>query len=31
MRKSAGSVLSELNAWLGERCHDLWSELRHPE
>jgi hypothetical protein len=21
----------ELNAWLGERCRDLWSELRHPE
>ena len=22
---------SELNAWLGERCRALWSELRHPE
>ena len=21
----------ELNAWLGERCRSLWSELRHPE
>lgn len=21
----------ELNAWLGERCRALWSELRHPE
>jgi transposase len=23
--------LAELNAWLGERCRALWSELRHPE
>ncbi len=22
---------AELNAWLGERCRQLWSELRHPE
>lgn len=22
---------AELNAWLGERCRSLWSELRHPE
>ena len=22
---------AELNAWLGERCHALWGELRHPE
>ncbi len=21
----------ELNAWLGERCRALWSEIRHPE
>lgn len=21
----------ELNAWLGERCRSLWTELRHPE
>ena len=21
----------ELNAWLGERCRALWSEMRHPE
>jgi transposase len=21
----------ELNAWLGERCRSLWSEMRHPE
>src|SRR5665647_2092439 len=21
----------ELNAWLGERCHALWVEIRHPE
>jgi transposase len=23
--------LDELNAWLGERCRALWSELRHPQ
>ena len=23
--------LSELNAWLAERCKALWGELRHPE
>ena len=22
---------AQLNAWLGERCRTLWSELRHPE
>lgn len=22
---------AELNAWLGERCKSLWTELRHPE
>ena len=22
---------AELNAWLGERCRALWSELRHPD
>jgi hypothetical protein len=22
---------AQLNAWLGERCRALWSELRHPE
>ena len=22
---------AELNAWLGERCRSLWSEIRHPE
>lgn len=22
---------TELNAWLGERCRSLWSELHHPE
>ena len=21
----------ELNAWLGERCRELWGQLRHPE
>ena len=24
-------TFAELNAWLGERCRALWSELRHPE
>ena len=28
-RKSASFV--ELNAWLGQRCRELWSEMRHPE
>ena len=23
--------LAELNAWLGERCRELWEEIRHPE
>ena len=23
--------MGELNAWLGERCRQLWSEVRHPE
>jgi len=22
---------TELNAWLGERCRELWNEVRHPE
>lgn len=22
---------AELNAWLGQRCRELWSEMRHPE
>ncbi|WP_439587825.1 IS21 family transposase [Hydrogenophaga sp.] len=25
------SSFAELNAWLGERCRALWSEVRHPE
>lgn len=25
------SSFVELNAWLGERCRALWSEVRHPE
>lgn len=25
------STFTELNAWLGERCRGLWSELPHPE
>jgi len=24
-------TFAELNAWLGERCRALWSEIRHPE
>jgi len=24
-------TFAELNAWLGERCRSLWSEVRHPE
>ena len=24
-------TFAELNAWLGERCRALWSEVRHPE
>lgn len=22
---------AELNAWLGQRCRDLWEQIRHPE
>jgi len=29
-RRRFGSF-AELNAWLGERCRSLWSEVRHPE
>ena len=25
------STFTDLNAWLGERCRGLWSELPHPE
>lgn len=25
------STLGELNVWLGQRCRELWQELRHPE
>ncbi len=25
------SSFEELNAWLGERCRALWTEVRHPE
>ena len=25
------SSLEELNAWLAQRCRELWQELRHPE
>ena len=25
------STLAELNAWVGERCRQLWVDLRHPE
>ena len=24
-------TLEELNAWLGQRCRALWSELPHPQ
>lgn len=30
-QKIKWSSFEELNAWLGERCRDCWSELRHPE
>jgi transposase len=30
-REQRFSGLDELNAWLGERCRALWTELRHPE
>ena len=29
--KRRWSSIAELNAWLTERCRELWSELRHPE
>jgi transposase len=29
-RRRWGS-LEELNAWLGQRCRQLWAQLRHPE
>jgi transposase len=25
------SSLAQLNAWLGQRCRDLWQQLRHPQ
>ena len=30
-QKQRFSSFAELNAWLGERCRALWSEIRHPE
>ena len=30
-QNSKFSTFTELNAWLGERCRGLWSELPHPE
>lgn len=33
-RKGKGrgwSDLVELNAWLANRCRELWSEIQHPE
>ena len=30
-QKLTWNTFDELNAWLGERCRDCWSELRHPE
>jgi transposase len=29
--KRKWSSLAELNTWLGERCRELWGEIRHPE
>ena len=29
--KRKWSSLAELNAWLAERCRQLWNEVRHPE
>jgi hypothetical protein len=29
--KRKWSSLVELNAWLAERCRELWQEVRHPE
>ena len=30
-QKRKWTSFDELNAWLGQRCRDCWSELRHPE
>jgi hypothetical protein len=30
-QKLTWNSFEELNAWLGQRCRDCWSELRHPE
>jgi len=30
-QKLKWSSFDELNAWLGQRCRDCWTELRHPE
>ena len=30
-QKLKWNTFDELNAWLGQRCRDCWSELRHPE
>ena len=30
-QKRKWNSFEELNAWLGQRCRDCWSELRHPE
>jgi transposase len=30
-QKLKWSSFDELNAWLGQRCRDCWSELRHPQ
>jgi hypothetical protein len=29
--KRKWSSLAQLNAWLAERCRELWQEVRHPE
>jgi len=30
-QKRKWSSFDEINAWLGQRCRECWSELRHPE
>ena len=30
-REQRFGSFAELNAWLGNRCRELWDELRHPE
>ena len=30
-RSSSCGSFTELNAWLGQRCRELWDEVRNPE